>query len=905
VKKLFLLLLLAPSVFCHGQPKIVATLAYGGPKDGGGIVRTDLPGLTPGIIYSFDYSNPHSPYGGVCAGDGNWLYGMTSRGGANKAGAFYRIQKNGTLFTTLYHLDSYAGSSPIPYYHTDGFVYFNDNFFIRKYNTADGSINALPATSTIQSRNLCIDSDDWIYFVEAGFPSRLLKMKTDGSAWTDLHTFNAATEGDGGIPGVTEIPGDSLFGVQVNEGANGGGTLYSILKDGSGFTIHHQFTSATGMNPESKLIYFDGKLYGTTSQGGDFNKGVLFCINADGTNYRVLRHFTPGDGTWTETPFGNISLSSNGRIFGSFRNFLFTTNYYRLFKIDTSGNNFEPFFSGTGSSIDISRSNGQVNLDILLVNNTTIFFPTFQFGRNDGGALNQCDTSGTGSDVFHFGNSTNGFRPNGGVIKASDGKLYGTTGIGGPEGSGVIFSMNADGTGYSVLKRLTDAEGYNPSGKLLEASDGKLYGACRDGGANNSGCIFRLDKNGNNFQVIYSYSGFTGGYSPVGGLIEDNSGMLYGVNFWSSGSVFKINKNGSGYTELKMFGQGAGDLVYPYNGLITDANYLYGACGYGGANGKGGLFRIKKDGTSFEVLHEFTGADGELPVGTLLLASNGKLYGSTANGGTNGNGILFSIDITGSNFSVLRDLSNSDGGSPWTAMIQGSDGLVYGATYIGGSGNGGTIFKMNLDGTGFSIIRSLDFNTEGQGASSIIDLNGNFNPLPVQFITFTAQNKGQSVLLSWQTASEQNSDHFEIERSTNGNNFAAIGKVAAGNTTNNVSAYHFSDEHPYKGTNFYRLKEVDVDGTYLYSRIVLINFGQPGKFTINPNPVINRLIIKLQQGSHFVSASLFDASGRFISKQTISGEDLKIDVQHLPTGLYMLKLIDKEGNQENASFLKE
>ena len=184
------------------------------------------------------------------------------------------------------------------------------------------------------------------------------------------------------------------------------------------------------------------------------------------------------------------------------------------------------------------------------------------YGRNDGGVLNHCDTSGAGGDLYHFGNSPNGFRPFGGTIKASDGKLYGTTTIGGADGNGVVYSVNADGTAYTRLHQFTDAEGYEPSGKLLEASDGKLYGACRQGGANNSGCIYRLDKNGSNFEVIYSYTTYTGGYSPVGGLVEDNSGALYGVNFWGYGSVFKINKDGSNYTELKVFTNGPGELIF-------------------------------------------------------------------------------------------------------------------------------------------------------------------------------------------------------------------------------------------------------------------------------------------------------------------------------------------------------
>jgi len=882
------------------QPKLVTTLTYGGPANGGGIVRTDLPGMAPGTIYSFDHTSPHNPATGVCAGDGNWLYGITYNGGANRAGAFYRVRQDGTLFTTLYHMNFDAGARPVPYYHTDGMVYFGSGNFIRKYNTANGAINSLSIFSTLESRNFHIDTDNWIYFVEQSFPSRLVKMQTDGSSWTMLHSFNTATEGDIGRAGVTEIPGDTLFGVQLTGGLNNGGTLYSILKDGTGFIVHHQFTTATGITPESKLVYFDGKLFGTTTEGGDFGKGVLFCINSDGTDYRVLRHFDLGDGIWTGTPGGNISISSNGRIFGAFRDFFFSTNYFYLYKTDTSGQNFEPFF--TGSSINIQRSNGEYGQDPLLLNDEEIFLATSQFGRNDGGVLNHVDTSGSGNDIFHFGNSSNGFRPNGGLIKALDGKLYGTTTIGGADGNGVIFSVNADGTGFVRLHQFTDAEGYNPSGKLLEASDGKLYGACRYGGPNDLGCIFRMNKNGSGFQVIYDYTTYTGGYSPVGGLVEQN-GVLYGINFWPYGSIFKINKDGSNYAELKIFASGGTDLTNPYNGLKLGRDYLYGSCGYGGAANKGGIFRIKPDGSSYQELHVFDGTtDGELPVATPQIARNGKLYGSTAFGGADGNGFLFRMDTTGTNFTILRALSNSDGGSPWTDMIQASDSLIYGGTFIGGSGGGGTIFKMNLDGTGFSVIKNFDITTEGQGVYSLLDLNGMF-VLPVELLSFDAEKKGESVLLTWKTAQEQNSSRFEIERSNNGVTFKLIGTVASAGNSTTTKNYSLTDNLPSTGVNYYRLKQIDIDGSFTYSKVASVNFDRSEKITVFPNPASDRLFIRVPDRSNFSFVRITDASGKLVLQKEIASSAIELDVRALPKGWYVIQLIGDD-NVEKI-FVKE
>jgi uncharacterized repeat protein (TIGR03803 family) len=909
MKKIILPFLFLFTASVHAQPKLTGTLTNAGQKDGGGVFRIDMPGTTPGMIHSFDNTGPHAPAGGVCAGDGNWLYGIVSSGGIHQLGALYRVQQNGTGFTNLYDFVSNSGTRVIPYYHTDGKIYFTDQDVIKTYDPLTSTIVSLPGFGIPSLRSLLIDADDWMYFMEGTVSPRLVKMKTDGSAWTDLHDFIDATEGYYGKAGVTEIPGDSLVGVQTSGGVSDGGTLYSIRKDGTGFTILRQFSQATGINPESKLVYFDGKIFGTTSLGGSFDKGVLFSINPDGTGYRVLHHFEASiNNAFASNPFGNIVVSSNGRIFGSFAEFWQTsTDYSRLFKVDSSGDNFEGFT--VGNSFNVDRDNGRYNQDILLLNDESIFFTTSQTGRNDGGVLNYCDTTGAGNALYHFGYSANGFRPTAGLIKASNGKLYGTASIGGTSGNGVVFSMNADGTGYTKLHEFTDAEGYELSGKLLEASDGKLYGTCKWGGGPSSfGCIYRLDKNGSNFTVIYFFENASTGYAPVGSLIEDNSGVLYGSTFYNSssglGAVFKINKDGTNYTLLRDFG--SGDLNYPYNGLTLSGNYLYGACGYGGTGNKGGIFRLKKDGSAYQVLHEFTGTgDGELPVGTPLLASNGKLYGSTDFGGSDGEGTVYSMDSTGSNFSLLRDLTAfTDGGYPWSAFIQGSDGLIYGTTQTSGAGGGGTIFKMNLNGSGFSVVKTFDLSTEGGNVVGLLDLNGGVI-LPVHLLLFTAEKKNQAVLLSWKTAQEQNSDRFEIERSSGGTVFSTIGTVAAAGNTNALTSYSFTDSHPLDRINYYRLKQIDSDAKFTYSKTILVNFNNSDKLIVSPNPASDQLNIQLPTGRYFTAISIFDASGKLVLQKNIVplSTNCAVDIHSLFRGWYTLKLTGKENEQR--SFIKE
>lgn len=888
-------LLLFIASYSFAQPKLVGTLAFDGPQNGGSVFRLNLPATTPGVIHSFNNLAPHRPTAGVCAGNDDWLYGILFFNGANNNGCLYRIRRDGSDFTVLYQLSS--PGTGIPYYHTDGYIYFMDLYQLKKFDPSNNSVTDIPVNSAIVVKSLLIDSNDWIYFTGA---ISIAKVKTDGTGWTDLYTFNFPTDGYGSIAGLTEAPGDSLFGVQIAGGSSDQGTLYTIKKDGTGFSVLHHFTTATGSYPESKLVYFDGKLYGTTTQGGNEDMGVLYTINPDGTGYRIVHHFDPGT-HFTGNVFGNISIASNGRIFGSFYQFYYLSGHpYRLFKVDTSGANFELFMSAVSYN---QHDFGHFTQDVLLTDNDeNIFLVTAEMGRHDGGAFSQADTSGNAISLYHFGHSPNGFRPMNGLIKASNGRLYGTALIGGIDGNGVVFSINADGLDYTKHHEFTDAEGYESSGKLLEASDGKLYGACR-WSTTNSGCIYRMNKDGTDFEKIYSFVDPTQGYSPVGDLAEDNSGILYGAAYYSiagSGTIFKMNKDGSNYTVVKSFNT-VGDFMNPPTGVIISGDYLYGIGSYGGSQNKGGIFRVRKDGTSYEILHEFNGADGEYPTAIPIIASNGKLYGTTTSGGNDGQGVAFRIDIDGNNFTVLKHFSQTtDGGYPLGGVIQASDGLIYGSCAFSGiAPYGGLVYKMNQDGSNFTVLETFNSATEGQWVTSLLDLEGNF-VLPVEWLTFTAQKRQQTVLLNWQTAQEQNSDRFEIERSANGINYTTIGTVAAAGNTSSVTDYSFTDYHPLNGSNFYRLKQIDMDGRFSYSKIAVVDFGRIARLSVFPNPASGVLNARWGNDKQYTALQVLDAAGRLILQRSIpaTSTSMEVDIHQLNRGAYILQLIGNETEQK-------
>src|SRR5205085_936033 len=132
---------------------------------------------------------------------------------------------------------------------------------------------------------------------------------------------------------------------------------------------------------------------------------------------------------------------------------------------------------------------------------------------------------------------------------------------------------------------------------------------------------------------------------------------------------------------------------------------LYGTTQSGGSNGLGTVFKLNKDGSGYMVLHGFPSndADGWYPVGALVQEDDGALYGTTERGGTEDAGTLFKLNTDGSGYSIIYDFgSTADDGLHPQGLATGSDGALYGTTYSGGSSNLGTVFRLNKDGTGYS-----------------------------------------------------------------------------------------------------------------------------------------------------------------------------------------------------------
>jgi uncharacterized repeat protein (TIGR03803 family) len=428
----------------------------------------------------------------------------------------------------------------------------------------------------------------------------ILATSAPAQTFTTLHVFTASPTNSSGVPtnsdgstpyGGVIVSDNTLYGTTHQGGASGSGTVFAVKTDGSGFTNLHTFTATSGTlgtNGDGAapywhalLILSGNTLYGTASAGGAWGNGTVFAVNTDGTGFTNLHNFAA-------TPLG-------------------------------------------------TNTDGSTPLAGLFKANNTLYGTTYQGGSSSNGTVFSLNTDGTGFTNLHsfargrfyeqdfqtlYTNSDGAF-PNAGVILSGN-TLYGTAPGGGPSGNGTLFAVNTDGSGFTNLHTFTatpfpapyppdptNSDGANPYPGLI-LSGNTLYGTANAGGVSGNGTVFALNTNGTGFTNLHNFT-------PVSGALDTNS-------------------DGSGPTGLILLGQ-----------------TLYGTAGGGGASDAGTVFALNTDGTGFTTLHSFalanydasyevTNSDGASPICELALSGN-ILYGTASSGGTNGNGTVFSLAL--------------------------------------------------------------------------------------------------------------------------------------------------------------------------------------------------------------------------------------------------------------------
>jgi uncharacterized repeat protein (TIGR03803 family) len=430
------------------------------------------------------------------------------------------------------------------------------------------------------------------------------------ASYAQLHSLNGAIDGSLSQASLVQGTDGRLYGTAVNVGAGGWGTVFAVNPDGTGFTTLHSFTNGNdGASPAGNLIQgTDGRLYGTAAGGGAYGAGTVFAMNLDGTGFITLYNFQPSNGIDGTTAQAGLIQGTGGRLYGTTQN----GGVYSVgtvFAVNPDGTGFATLYSFTGG--------------------------------NDG------------------------YSPLANLVQGTDGRLYGTAIKGGANGFGTVFAVNTDGTGFTTLYTFTNGnDGGQPSSALIQGTDGRLYGTAIEGGINNFGTIFVMNLDGTGFTTLYGFTNGNDGSAPIGNLIQEADGRLYG------------------------------------------------AAQSGGINGTGTLFVLNPDGTGFGTLYSFTGGDdGAFPQAALIQGADGRLYGTAAYGGASGNGTVFAISTTSAtagNTTTLTVTVTGTGPFSYQWKINGVD--IPGATsatltlpnVTAGNAGNYTVIVSNLEGSATS-----------------------------------------------------------------------------------------------------------------------------------------------------------------------------------------------------------
>jgi hypothetical protein len=520
----------------------------------------------------------------------------------------------------------------------------------------------------------------------------------------------------------------------------------------------------------------------------------------------------------------------------------------------------------------------------------------FMRSHNAGTTLNQSfdcagnfSYSNTGNDQFTVG--TNGdrtinvggdFTISAGTFRMRGGTAAGTTTInvaGNFIQSGGDFRMKGpQGSGITLL---------NISGNFIKT--GGDFEQRRGGSGDALASVVTVEGNfshtSGNYDMCSQNSQSTilnvkGNFSITGGELTESGA---GNNPSASGTINFTGTSPQTYTS-------GGTVSQTINFNITDGATLL--LPSGNTIGGAGALAIPAGGT-------LTGA-GTVAINT---ANNGSISPGNSIG---------TLSITGDlAFSPTASLEIEVRGIPGKAndLLAVTGSVAFAGTlnvlYTGGTTNDGDFFDVVTFGSSTGAFTTINYPpAPGTWSASYnaneLRISYAGTALPIELLFFQAERKGQTALLSWRTASEKDNDYMAVERSADGRQWEELGQVNGAGTTTLPQDYSFTDEKPLPGLNYYRLKQLDFDGTFEYHRVAVLDFRSDKlpEARVFPNPAHERLTVVLPEASPRASELLlFDAQGRLLRRWLVPANEIQgeFGLEDLAPGMYFLRIAGLEG----------
>lgn len=661
--------------------KLYGTTNTGGSYRNGSIFSYDPATAVYTKLYDFDFANGGQPSGSLIQASNGKLYGMTNNNGSYGRGIIFSFNPIDTSYTKLFDFNKTDGEFPSGSVleASDGKLYgmttqggtkdygviFSYDITNKKFTKLidfDGINGKYPTSNFIQA------SDGTLYAMtfNGGINDRgtIFSFKPATSVFTRLKDLD---NNNGSNPSSSFIKAadGKFYSMTWTGGNNNLGVIFSYDPATNNYKKLKDLDYTTGAHPRSNLLQVaNGELYGMTSDGGGHYRGVLFSYNIFTSTYTKLKDFDGVDGAY---PYGSLTLASDNKLYGC---------TYSGGKGDKGV--FFSYQASTGAfknirDFGINATGSLMYGGVVKGLSDKLYGMTFGGGRYAQGTIFSFNSStATYTKLLDF-DGENGSIPWGSLMLASDGKFYGMTFSGGVNKAGVIFSFDPVTATYLKLKDLDNINGSNPYGNLLHAADGKLYGMTWAGGVNGVGVIFSFDPVTHVYTKLLDFDGSNGAY-PTGSLMQAKDGILYGVTYNGGindrGVLFSFNPATAVYRKLKEF-NGSTTGINP-NGTLVEAENgkLYGMTSYGVY---GSIFSYDPSADLFQKVKNFNYTDGATPLGSLIASADGKLYGVTKDGGAFGDGVAFSYDPVSATFNKIQDFNGSNGKVPEYSFFTETD----------------------------------------------------------------------------------------------------------------------------------------------------------------------------------------------------------------------------------------
>jgi uncharacterized repeat protein (TIGR03803 family) len=692
-----------------GSGNLYGTAYAGGPSNAGTVFEIAHGSGTLSVLASFNGTNGANPSGTmILDGSGN-LYGTTVYGGASVFGTVFEVAHGSGTITTLASFNATDGAHPRGALIMDsgGNLYGTTNQgggsgvgTVFEVAAGSGTITALASFDKTDGANpwagLVMDGSGNLYGTTLGGGANgygtVFELAAGSGTITTLASFDKT---DGANPyGALVLDGSgNLYGTANQGGSRGDGTVFELAQGSGTITTLASFSGGNGRYPVAGLVMdASGNLYGTATQGGASNAGTVFEVAKATGTITALASFNGTDGA---NPQGGLLLDSSGNLYGTTAGG--GTGYGTVFELAQG--------SGTITTLaSFVVPNGANPYPRVIMDGSGNLYGTTQNGGTfgDGTVFELAAGSGTITTLGSF-DGTNGSDPLGGLVMDGNGNLYGTTYAGGGHGVGTIFEVAQGKARITRLASFNGTDGANPVGGLIMDSRGNLYGTTYDGGAlPGLGTVFELAHGSGSITTLVSLGFGTSDFYPLAGLVMDDSGNLYGTasgcgaDVCGAGTVFEVAKGSGSDTTLASF-VSVPYLGHPHGGLFMDASgNLFGTTYDGGPGNAGTVFELAAGSSKITTLASFSlsGTGGNSPSAGVVVDSFGNLYGTTSGGGASFGGTVFEVPAGSGAATTLVSFNGGNGWNPTADLFRDAQGDLFGTTNGGGAFGGGTVFEL-------------------------------------------------------------------------------------------------------------------------------------------------------------------------------------------------------------------